>query len=428
MVCIALDQRRQAQREGRVAIARELAAAADASLTDDPERSVLLALAAVDETGSSDEAVLPEAETALHRAVSTSRIELNVPGVGGMVDWSPDGTTFVTEGPENTGLIDIRDAGTGDRVRSFHGHDVDLNDVAFSEDGSMLATTGDDGAARVWDPATGELLLEFVADEPGPVIGPSFSPDGTLVAASFPGDAVRVFDVATGDITAEIDAMWADTAFSPDGTRLAIGSVWTEEPIAVVVDVASGEELFRLRGSNDQGTGDVEWSPDGRWLGTAGIDGVARIWDASTGEQRFSMTGHTAAVVGFDWSPDSTRFATGSNDGTAKVSEITDGGVRELLSFSARDTSGGLGGVVFSPDGERLMTGDAAITAVKIWDASATGGGEWPNVPSVEYFGLPYSAADFTPDGRQTLRWSHRRLRVDLGRRDRRSAAHDRTA
>ena len=109
------------------------------------------------------------------------------------------------------------------------------------------------------------------------------------------------------------------------------------------------------------------------------------------------MTGHTAAVVGFDWSPDSTRFATGSNDGTAKVSEITDGGVRELLSFSARDTSGGLGRVVFSPDGERLMTGDAAIIAVKIWDASTTGGGEWPNVPGVEYFGLPFSGADFTP-------------------------------
>ena len=46
-------------------------------------------------------------------------------------------------------------------MRSFHGHDVDVNDVAFSSDGSMLATTGDDGAVRVWDPTTGEQLLEF---------------------------------------------------------------------------------------------------------------------------------------------------------------------------------------------------------------------------------------------------------------------------
>ena len=405
---LALDQRRQAQREGRVAIARELAAAADASLTDDPERSVLLALAAVDETGSSDEAVLPEAETALHRAVSTSRIELNVPGVGGNVDWSPDGTIFVTEGPENIGLIDIRDAGTGDRVRSFHGHDVDLNDVAFSGDGSMLATTGDDGAARVWDPATGELLFEFVTDEPGPVIGPSFSPDGTLCRGVLPRRRAcacstspratsppRSMPCGRRPRSVPTERGWPS---DPSGSRSRSPS-WSTWPRV--------RSSSRLRGSNDQGTGDVEWSPDGRWLGTAGLDGVARIWDADTGEQRFSMTGHTAGVVGLDWSPDSTRFATGSNDGTAKVSEITDGGVRELLSFSARDTSGGLGGVVFSPDGERLMTGDAAITAVKIWDASATGGGEWPNVPSVEYFGLPYSAADFTPDGRQTCLVGH---------------------
>ena len=203
---IALDQRRDAQHERRVATARELAAAAEASLADDPDRSILLALAAVDETRSRDGTALPEAEAALHRSVSASRLLLNVPGVGGYVDWSPDGDLFVTEGPENSGTIDIRDAQTGASVRTFHGHDVDINDVAFSGDGSMLATTGDDGAARVWDPATGELLFEFQIDEPGPVIGPSFSPDGSRVAASFPDDTVRVFDLATGETATEIDA------------------------------------------------------------------------------------------------------------------------------------------------------------------------------------------------------------------------------
>ena len=55
---------------------------------------------------------------------------------------------FVTEGPEDTGLIDIRDAETGVSIQSFHGHDPDVNDVAFSNDSSMLATTGDDGAIQ----------------------------------------------------------------------------------------------------------------------------------------------------------------------------------------------------------------------------------------------------------------------------------------
>ena len=387
---IAVDQRGEAQQERRVATARELAAAADASLADDPERSVLLALAAIDGTRSSDGAVLPEAEQALHRAVSASRILLSVPGVGGLVDWSPDETIFVSEGPENTGVIDIRDAETGESVRTFHGHDVDLNDVAFSADGSMLATTGDDGALRVWNPTNGELLFEFKTERPGPVWGPSFSLDGSLVAASFPDGIVRVFDLRTGEVTTEIDDCWCEPAFHPDGSRLAIGSIY-EGPIAMVVDLTSGEELFTLR-ETSEGTGDVEWSPDGRWLATAGRDGVARLWDADTGELRFTAAGHTSELIGLDWNPDSTRLVTGSSDGTARIWELTEGGVGELLTFSAHDTSGGLGGVTFSPDGERLMTGDAAITAVKIWDASVAGSG-----------GLPNTAAGFTPDGRRLL-------------------------
>ena len=202
---LALDQRRDAQRERRVATARELAAAADANIADDPERSMLLALAAVDETRSTDGNVLPEAEAALHRAVSSSRILLSVPGVGGGLDWSADGTFFVPEGPEESGLVDIRDATTGESLRSWKGHDIDVNDVVLSNDGSMLATVGDDGALRVWDPATGDELVEVKTQ--GTVYGPSFSPDGSKVAAVWNDELVRVVDIASGEIVAEIDGV-----------------------------------------------------------------------------------------------------------------------------------------------------------------------------------------------------------------------------
>jgi WD40 repeat protein len=390
---LATHQWRAANRERSVATARELVAAADANLAEDPERSMLLALAAIDETRSSDAMVLAEATEALHRAVTASRVVHSWPGVGGSLDWSPDGSTFVTEGPEDSGLIDIRDANTGDSVRSFHGHDVDVNAGVFSSDGSLLATTGDDGAVRVWDPATGEPISELQdptwdpsadPEKPVVVVGPSFSPDGSRLAAVFDFDLVRVFDVATGDTIAKIKTRApTSTAFSPDGKRLAVGDT--------VVDATSGAELFSLPHTSL----DVGWSPDGRWLATAGSDATARIWDADSGEQRFTITGHTARIYQLDWSPDSKHLATVSEDGTARVSEIANGGVRDLYSLSAQDTSHGLGGVAFSPDGQRLMTGDNAITAVKIWDVSPTGGAEWANVPA-----MPYSSLDFTPDSR----------------------------
>ncbi len=254
----AIRQREEATSERHVATSRELAAAANANVTVDPERSVLLALAAVEESRSGDGRALPEAEEALHRAVTADQIELRVPGVGGALAWSPNGQVFVTEGPQSSGVVDIRDARTGASVRSFHGHDLDVTDVAFNHDGTLLATTGADGAARVWDPATGEE--QFSIESPshgvdcgnhcvsGGAWGPSFSQDGSWFAAAWPdedGGVVRILDLESGRIVNEIDRVPVPvaTSFDPDAARLAVASGVL--PIAVVLDVESGAEAVQ---------------------------------------------------------------------------------------------------------------------------------------------------------------------------------------
>ena len=189
LTVFALGQSSRAASEERNATARELAAASVANLEVDPERSILLALEAIETTREPDGIVLPEAEEALHRAMVASRVVLTEQDLGGTLDWSPNGY-FVTEGPENTGTIDLRDATTGDSVRSWIGHEnSDVNDVKFSPDGSMLATAGDDGFLKVWDPETGELIFEVQA--PGGVAGLSFAADGALVSAAWPEEEHR---------------------------------------------------------------------------------------------------------------------------------------------------------------------------------------------------------------------------------------------
>jgi WD40 repeat protein/serine/threonine protein kinase len=392
----------RAERQARIATARELAAAAVANLEVDPELSVLLATEAVETTRSSDGTVLPEGEEALHRALVASRLELEVPGLGGLLAWSSRGV-FVTEGPENSGMVDIRDDETGERVLAFEAHDGDINDVAFSPDGSMLATTGDDGRLKVWNASTGRLISSSAAHRSVfGVWGPSFNEDGSLVAAAWSDweetfGRLRVLDLSTDRVISDVPIAGAiDTAFSPDGERLAVATWWSEVENGAVFDVQSGEEVFGLRGPNHccpPYSRGVSWSPDGRYIAASSLNNTL-IWDAETGRLRDTLLGHAGFASSVAWSQDSSRLVTGGSDGTARVWEVGAEGIRERWSLSAQETRSGIVGVAFSPDGTRVMAGDAAISAVKIWDLGPDGNAEWANLPAAGY-----PAAVFMPDG-----------------------------
>src|SRR5207302_748865 len=78
--------------------------------------------------------------------------------------------------------------------RLDHGGAVDA--VAFSPDGTRLATGSSDGSARVFDAATGAKVCRL--DHDGAVAAVAFSPDGTRLATGSRDNSARVFDAATG--------------------------------------------------------------------------------------------------------------------------------------------------------------------------------------------------------------------------------------
>ena len=399
---VAVDQRQDARRERRIAFVRELAAAADASLAEDPERAVLLALEAIEFSEPSDANARPEALAALHDALSRTRVLLTVPGVGGSLDWSSDGSLFITEGPDETGLIDLRDAETGESVRSWIGHEVDINEVAFSPDGNRFATGGDDGYLRVWDTSSGDLVAEFDRRGARSASAMSFSPDGRFVVGHWmDASETVVFDIRSGEEVLVIGVPEVHGAeFSPDGTVLALASR-EESGGVVIVDARTGEELHHF-GTDTDGVQEARFSPDGRWLASAHGDGSIRIWSALDFELRSTVAGHTAAATSVDWSRDSSRLTTAGNDGTARVHDLIPGGTHEAVVVSGRDTANGIPVVRFSPDGQRIMTSDWTIASVQVWDVSETAGGEWATIRGGVSSGGSGSGS-FLPDGRAIL-------------------------
>ncbi len=132
-------------------------------------------------------------------------------------------------------------------------HEDGVNGVAFSPDGTQIATASTDKTARVWDIATGNELAR-VSHE-GAVSAVAFSPDGTQIATASADKTARVWDIATGNELARVnhDRSVYGVAFRPDGTQIATASA---DKTARVWDIASGRQLARV---NHHG-----WST---WLG-----------------------------------------------------------------------------------------------------------------------------------------------------------------
>lgn len=278
---------------------------------------------------------------------------------------------------------------------TLEGHAKNVESVAFSPDGKLLASGSLDGTIKLWDTARGESVATLTGDMTF-VTSLAFCPDGkSLVSAGDDDGTIHLWDVTTGKKLTTFKGHTKSVisvAISPNGKTLASGG-W--DNTIKLWDLASGKNITTLSG-NTASVCSVVFSPDGQTLASDGGGDTIRLWDVGSGKNTSNFSSGSPCVSSIAFSPDGTTLAAASWGGgryRAKMWNVASGEEIATLKFSSSYACGPVF-IAFSPDGKTLASGGLGCK-IKLWDATAGN--------CVAIFGwqsASVSCLAFSPDGR----------------------------
>ena len=239
-----------------------------------------------------------------------------------------------------SGIVKLWDVATGTLVRELPGHAHYFQTLAFSADGSLLASGGDDRIIRVWDVKTGRPTLVIPASRSGGS-GPimpfpiALTPDGKAVAGGCPNGLIILWDVDTGRERARLDSRDAPQAGQNDAFARMI------DTLAI--------------------------SPDGKWLAAASRSSGVQVWNLGQGRLVQTIPNRSAWFQ-LAFSPDSRTLAwygrspqAGVDSAGIQLWDVVGGQLRARISAARQ------GYLAFSPDGRRLVS-TGWDRKISLWD------------------------------------------------------------
>jgi WD40 repeat protein len=158
--------------------------------------------------------------------------------------------------------VDVWDVANGKHLYTYEGNQAQILSIAWSPDGTRIASSGMNGTLYVWDATTGNHLVKYATSNS--VFSVDWSPTGKyLVSAS--NTALDIWDVQEPN-----------------------------KPLSILTNYSSASAL-------------VAWSPDGKYIASA--DTSIHIWNATSGNELFDYTDLPAPISALNWSPNSKYLA-----------------------------------------------------------------------------------------------------------------------
>ena len=299
--------------------------------------------------------------------------------------WTPDGSTLAAA--TMSGPVVLIEPVKRSIRHEIQAHGMGTLDAAFSPDGKLLATAGQDGTAKLWDSASGKLVAKLQAGEKPSVWVEKLAWSKSGLLATGAGKLIKIWN-ADGTLKQTFDALNAtvgDLGWHPREDTLAVaryGGVRIQKPdqTAPVFDWEFKGSLLTLR-----------WSPDAKTIACGCQDGTVHVWNSADGKD-LQMAGYSQKVRELSWDNKSRYLATGGNP------------VPILWDFSGKGPAGSkpivlgehtamLTDLAFHPDGAGLAAGDEKglilFHQVKLKKASAIAAHE-----------SPVSKVSWSPDGK----------------------------
>jgi len=205
--------------------------------------------------------------------------------------WSPDGKqiafVLTPKGEDKKSKPQLHlIASQGSEAKQVCTMPNGVSDLAWSPDGTRIASASYDGTVQVWEAKTGKLLVTYKGHN-APVWEVAWSPDGKRIVSGTGSAGIN------GPVTSNNSV-----------------KVW---------DAATGQTLLTYAEGSTGQTYALAWSPDGKRIASGGDDHYVHVWDAATGQTLLLYSGHSDIIFKVAWSPDGSLIASASADGTVQV-------------------------------------------------------------------------------------------------------------